>query len=76
MALNYAGITVELREVLLRDKPRSMLLASAKGTVPVLVFPDGRADGTVNSATWGGRISYSGYLVPMGVSRVYKGSSL
>lgn len=42
MALNYAGITVELREVLLRDKPGSMLQASAKGTVPVLVIPGGR----------------------------------
>ena len=42
MALNYASVTVELREVLLSDKPRSMLLASAKGTVPVLILPDGR----------------------------------
>ena len=42
MALNYADIEVELREVLLRDKPFSMLKASAKGTVPVLVLPDGR----------------------------------
>ena len=42
MALNYASVTVELREVLLRDKPRSMLLASAKGTVPVLILPNGR----------------------------------
>jgi glutathione S-transferase len=41
MALNYADIEVELREVLLRDKPHSMLRASAKGTVPVLVLPDG-----------------------------------
>lgn len=42
MTLDYASIAVELREVLLRDKPRSMLLASAKGTVPVLILPDGR----------------------------------
>lgn len=41
MALNYAGVEVEMREVLLRDKPRAMLQASAKGTVPVLVLPDG-----------------------------------
>jgi glutathione S-transferase len=53
MALNYAGITVELREVLLRDKPRSMLLASAKGTVPVLVLPDGRViDESVDLMHW------------------------
>lgn len=32
---------VELREVVLRDKPSAMLEASPKGTVPVLVLPDG-----------------------------------
>ena len=42
MALATAGVTVELREVLLRDKPAAMLAASAKGTVPVLVLADGR----------------------------------
>lgn len=42
MALQYASVNVELREVLLRDKPVAMLEASAKGTVPVLVLPDGR----------------------------------
>jgi glutathione S-transferase len=41
MALTYAGVPVELREILLRDKPASMLTASSKGTVPVLVLPDG-----------------------------------
>ena len=41
MALNYADVEVELREVLLREKPGAMLQASTKGTVPVLVLPDG-----------------------------------
>jgi glutathione S-transferase len=41
MALNYAGVEFELREVLLRDKPPSMLKASAKGTVPVMLLADG-----------------------------------
>ena len=36
MALKYAGIQVEHREIALRNKPQSMLLASPKGTVPVL----------------------------------------
>ena len=36
MALKYAGIEVEHREIELRNKPQSMLLASPKGTVPVL----------------------------------------
>jgi len=41
MALKYSGIDVEIREISLRDKPRSMLNVSPKGTVPVLVLPDG-----------------------------------
>lgn len=36
MALRYAGIQVEHREIFLRNKPQSMLLVSPKGTVPVL----------------------------------------
>ena len=41
MALWAAGITVELREVKLADKPPALLAASPKGTVPVLVLVDG-----------------------------------
>ncbi len=41
MALLVSGQTVELREILLRAKPQAMLDASPKGTVPVLVLPDG-----------------------------------
>ncbi len=41
MALNASNVEVELREVLLREKPVEMLEASPKGTVPVLVFPNG-----------------------------------
>ena len=36
MALKYAGVMVEHREVDLRNKPQSMLRLSPKGTVPVL----------------------------------------
>jgi glutathione S-transferase len=42
MALRYSGISVELREVLLREMPPELLACSPKGTVPVLVLPDGR----------------------------------
>ena len=42
MALRYADVRLELREVLLKDKPAAMLAASPKGTVPVLVLEDGR----------------------------------
>jgi glutathione S-transferase len=41
MALRQAGLAVELREVLLRAKPAALLAASPKGTVPVLLQPDG-----------------------------------
>ncbi|MEM6705116.1 MAG: glutathione S-transferase N-terminal domain-containing protein [Acidobacteriota bacterium] len=41
MAIDAAGVTVEAREVLLRDKPQVLLEASPKGTVPVLVLLDG-----------------------------------
>lgn len=36
MALAYSGISVEIREISLREKPASMLAISPKGTVPVL----------------------------------------
>jgi glutathione S-transferase len=42
LALHASGVPVELREVSLRDKPPSMLAASPKGSVPVLVLPDGQ----------------------------------
>jgi glutathione S-transferase len=41
LALYASGVAVELREVALRNKPASMLAASPKGSVPVLVLPDG-----------------------------------
>ena len=41
MALLLAGIQVELREVVLRDRPAHMMEISPKGTVPVLLLPNG-----------------------------------
>ena len=41
MAVAVSGVQVELREVVLRDKPSEMLELSPKGTVPVLVLPGG-----------------------------------
>ncbi len=40
MALAYAGISVEIREISLKEKPASMLAISPKGTVPVLQRDD------------------------------------
>lgn len=42
LALAASEQRCELREVVLRDKPAALLEASPKGTVPVLVLPDGR----------------------------------
>ena len=42
MALAAANIVVELREVVLRDKPALLKAVSPKATVPVLVLPDGQ----------------------------------
>jgi glutathione S-transferase len=42
MAIAISGVEVEHREIVLRDKPPELLEASPKGTVPVLVLPDGR----------------------------------
>jgi len=42
LALAVSGQACELREVVLKNKPRGLLQASPKGTVPVLVLPDGR----------------------------------
>ena len=42
LALAVSGQAYVLHEVLLRDKPAALLRTSPKGTVPVLVLPDGR----------------------------------
>lgn len=41
LALYVSGTAIELREVVLRNKPASMLEKSPKGSVPVLVLPEG-----------------------------------
>lgn len=42
MGLLLASVAFDAHEIVLRDKPQAMLVASPKGTVPVLVLPDGR----------------------------------
>lgn len=42
LAIRNVGVAVELREVVLRNKPDELLAVSPKATVPVLVLPDGR----------------------------------
>ena len=52
MALKYAGIEYEHREISLRDKPKSMLEASPKGTVPVLCIKDKVIDQSLDIMHW------------------------
>ena len=53
MAVSCSGIQVELREVMLRAMPSSLLACSPKGTVPVLVLPDGRViDESLDIMRW------------------------
>ena len=40
MALAYTNITVELREISLKDRPPELYEVSKKGTVPVLITKD------------------------------------
>lgn len=41
LALKSSGLNVELREIILRDKPAHMVEVSPKATVPVMILPDG-----------------------------------
>lgn len=53
LALLASGIVYEHREVVLRDKPAEMLAASPKGTVPVLVLPNGQViDQSLDIMLW------------------------
>ena len=52
LALASAGITCELREILLRDKAPELLQASPKGTVPVLVTETAVIDESLDIMLW------------------------
>jgi len=52
LALASAGITCELREILLRDKAPELLQASPKGTVPVLVTDTEVIDESLDIMFW------------------------
>ncbi len=52
MALTYAQIDFELRDILLKDKPKSLLTYSPKGTVPVLVLPNKVIDESLDIMLW------------------------
>lgn len=52
MAITYASITLELREVALANKPAAMLAISPKGTVPVLQLSDRVIDESLQVMEW------------------------
>lgn len=52
LALACAGQQVELREVVLRDKPAAFLTVSPSATVPCLVTPDGAIDESLDIMVW------------------------
>ena len=53
LAIAYSNIDVELREVDLGNKPQTMLLISAKATVPVLQLENGRVlDESLDIMLW------------------------
>ena len=53
LALAVSGVNYELREVSLKSKPAEMLTASPKGTVPVLVLPNGQViDESLDIMRW------------------------
>lgn len=66
MALSYAQLSYELREVDLRDKPDALLLASPKGTVPVLVINDEQIlDESLDIVVWASQYTnkpFSGHI--------------
>jgi glutathione S-transferase len=70
LALAVSGEPHELREIVLRDKPAAMLAASPKGTVPVLVLPDGSViDESLDIMRWAlGRNDPAQWLSDAGAS--------
>jgi glutathione S-transferase len=52
MAIAVSGVTVEIREVVLRDKPPEMLEVSPKATVPVLVHGQSVLEESLDIMRW------------------------
>ena len=52
MALKLANIKCEIREVRLNNKPKDMLEASPKGTVPVFILKDQIIDESIEIINW------------------------
>ena len=53
MALSLMDTQIEVREILLRDKPAALLAVSPKGTVPVFITAEGQViDESLDLVVW------------------------
>ncbi|GAA5131820.1 glutathione S-transferase [Thalassotalea piscium] len=53
IAIYRSSVPIELRDIVLKNKPKEMLLASPKGTVPTLVLPSGKVvDESLDVMLW------------------------
>lgn len=77
MALRYAGIDVEIREISLKEKPAELLAASQKGTVPVLILRDGAVvDESLDIMRWAlNQHDPDGWLIPDGTALIAENDS-
>jgi glutathione S-transferase len=71
IAIAASGQTCALREVILRNKPSEMIAVSPKGTVPVMVLPDGRViEESLEIMRWAlDRNDPEGWLTPLNNDR-------
>jgi glutathione S-transferase len=77
MALQYSGVKVELREVLLNDKPDDMLRLANKATVPILELADGRViDESWDIMIWATRQNDPDLWLGSGQSNLFKSEVL
>ena len=57
LAIRVLGVRVQLRELVLSNKPAAMLAISPKGTVPVLLLNDGTViDESLDVMVWAGAV--------------------
>ncbi len=52
LILKICNVTVRLREIELKDKPKELLQASSKATVPVLILPDQILEQSIDIILW------------------------
>lgn len=52
LAIDVSAVSVELREIVLRDKPKDMLEKSPKGTVPVIIDGENVIDESLDIMHW------------------------